>query len=173
MNDPNPQDDWQRQVDTINIQLKHLTKEPDSKPQDPTNSDKNDPPQESYYELLREAPDNYSFPYLSMQLKPDTQAALRQSTPLFEENTYTLHPGETLAAARRMPHLLDHDAAGKVTPSAQFGNHDSIFITSSFSTINNNAIGCQITVFSELPHTITCDALLADFKTLTPNRENM
>ena len=31
-----------------------------------------------------------------MQLKPDTQTAIRQATPLFAENTYTLQPGETL-----------------------------------------------------------------------------
>ena len=36
-----------------------------------------------------------TFPYLSMQLKPDTQTAIRQATPSFAENTYTLQPGET------------------------------------------------------------------------------
>ena len=55
-----------------------------------------------------------TFPYLSMQLKPDTQVIMRQATPLFAENTYTLQPGETLAIASRMPHLLDHDATGIV-----------------------------------------------------------
>ena len=58
-----------------------------------------------------------SFPYLSMQLKPDTQTSKRQATPLFAENTYTLPPVETLAIASRMPHLMDHDAIGIVTPS--------------------------------------------------------
>ena len=82
-----------------------------------------------------------TFPYLSMQLKPDTQVAIRQATPLFAESTYTLQPGETLAITSRMPHLLDHDATGIVTPSTQFEHHDSIFITSSLSTVNNNAIG--------------------------------
>ena len=109
-----------------------------------------------------------TFPYLSMQLKPDTQVAIRQATPLFAENKYTLQPGETLAIASRMPHLLDHDATGKVTQSLQFENHDSIFITSSLSTVNNNAIGYQIINFSELPYTITNDTQLADFKILTP-----
>ena len=106
-----------------------------------------------------------------MQLKPDTQVAIRQATPIFAENTYTLQPGETLAFASRMQHLLFHDATGIVTPSPQFENHDSIFITSSLSTVNNNAIGYQIINFSELPHTITCDTLLADFKILTPEQK--
>ena len=111
-----------------------------------------------------------TFPYLSMQLKPDTQTAIRQATPLFAENTYTLQPGETLAIASKMPHLMDHDATGIVTPSQQFENHDSIFITSSLSTVNNNAIGYQIINFSELPYTITFDTHLADFKILTPEQ---
>ena len=75
-----------------------------------------------------------TFPYLSMQLKPDTQTSIRPATPLFAENNYTLRPGETLAIASKMPHLMDHDATGIVTPSQQFGNHDSIFITASLST---------------------------------------
>ena len=33
-------------------------------------------------------------PYLSMQLKPDTQITMRQTTPLVAENTYTLQRGE-------------------------------------------------------------------------------
>ena len=111
-----------------------------------------------------------TFPNLSMQLKPDMQVPLRQATPLFAENTYTLQPGETLAIASRMPHLLDHDATGIVTPSPQFESHDSIFITSSLSTVNNNAIGYQIINFSELPYTIICDTHLADFKILTPEQ---
>ena len=109
-----------------------------------------------------------TFPYLSMQLKLDTQVAKRQATPLFAESTYTLQPGETLARACRMSHLRDHDATGIVTPSTQFEHHDSIFITSSLSTVNNNAIGYQIIRFSDLPYTITCDTHLADFKILTP-----
>ena len=111
-----------------------------------------------------------TFPYLSMQLKPDTQTAIRQATPLFAENTYTLRPGETLAIASKMPHLMDHNATGIVTPSQQFENHDSIFITASLSTVNNNAIDYQIINFSELPYTITIDTHLADFKILTPEQ---
>ena len=111
------------------------------------------------------------FPYLSMKLKQDSQVAIRQATPLLAKNTYTLQPGETLAIASRMPHLLDPDATGIVTPSPQFENHDSIFITSSLSTVNNNAIGYQIINFSELPHTITCDPRLTTaFKWQTINQ---
>ena len=113
---------------------------------------------------------NLTFPYLSMQLKPDMQVPLRQATPLFAENTYTLQPGETLPIASRMPNLLDHDATGTVTPSPQFESHDSILITSSLSTVNNNAIGYQIFIFSELPYTIICDTHSADFKILTPEQ---
>ena len=111
-----------------------------------------------------------TFPYLSMQLRPETQTSIRQALPLFAENTYTLQPGETLAVASKMPHLMDHDATGIVTPSPQFENHDSIFITASLSTVNNNAIGIQIINFSELQHTITLDTHLADFKILTPEQ---
>ena len=111
-----------------------------------------------------------TFPYLSMQLKPDTQITFRQATPLLAENTYTLQPGETLAIASRMPHLVDHDATGVVTPSPHFEHHDSIFITSSLSTVNNNAIGYQIIKSSELPYTIPLDTHLADFKILTPEQ---
>ena len=69
-----------------------------------------------------------------------------------------------------MPHLMDHDATGIVTPSQQFEIHDSIFITESLSTVNNNAIGYQIINVSELPYTITLDTHLADFKLLTPEQ---
>ena len=95
-----------------------------------------------------------TFQYLSRQLKPDTQVPLRQATPMFAENTYTLLPGETLAIASRKPHLLDHDATGIVSPSPQFEHYDSIFITLSLNTVNSNAIGYQSINFSELPYTI-------------------
>ena len=111
-----------------------------------------------------------TFLYLSTQLKPDTQTTIRQATPLFAENTYTLQPGETLAIASKMPHLMDHNATGILTPSQQFENHDSIFITASLSTVNNNSLGYQIINFSELPYTIICDTHLADFKILTPEQ---
>ena len=114
--------------------------------------------------------DILTFPYLSMQRNSDSQTAIRQVTPLSAENTYTLQPGETLAIASRRPHLLGHNATGIVTPSQQFENHDSIFITASLSNVNNNAIGYQIINFSELPQTITMDAHLADFKKITPKQ---
>ena len=69
-----------------------------------------------------------------------------------------------------MPHLMDHDATGIHTPSQQFENHDSIFITASLSSVNNNAIGYQIINFCELSYTITMDTHLADFKILTPEQ---
>ena len=65
---------------------------------------------------------------------------------------------------------MNHNATGIVTQSQQYENHDSIFITASLSTVNNNAIGYQIINFSELPHTITMDTHLADFKMLTPEQ---
>ena len=113
-----------------------------------------------------------TFPNLSMQLKPDAQIAIRQATPLFAKNTYTLQPGEKLAIASKMPHLMDHDATGIVTPSQQFESHNSIFITASLSTVNNMAIRYQIINFSELPYTITLDTHSADFKILTPEQIN-
>ena len=111
-----------------------------------------------------------TFPYLSMQLKPDTQTSKRQATPLFAENTYTLQPGETLAIASKMPHLMDHNATEIVTPSQQYENLDSMFITAPLSTVNNDAIGYQIINVFELPYTITMDTHLADFKILTPEQ---
>ena len=89
---------------------------------------------------------------------------------MFAENTYTLQPGETLAIASRMPHLMDYNPTGIVTPTQQYENHDSIFITASLSTVTNNAIGYQIINSSELPYTITMDTHLADFKILTPEQ---
>ena len=77
--------------------------------------------------------DILTFPYLSMQLKPDTQSSIRQATPLFAENTYSFLPVETLAFASQMPYLMDHNATGILTPSQQYENHDSIFITASLT----------------------------------------
>ena len=47
-----PQDDWQHQVETINIQLKQLTTEPDYTPQTHNHSDKDEPPQESLLMII-------------------------------------------------------------------------------------------------------------------------
>ena len=54
-----PQDDWQRQVDQINIQLEQITSQPDSTYSTSRHSDSSDMPQETYFEVLQDAPDNY------------------------------------------------------------------------------------------------------------------
>ena len=72
--------------------------------------------------------------------------------------------------ASRMPHLIDHDAAGIVTPSTHLEDHDTLFLVSSLCTVNNNAVGYQICNLSELPYTITTDTHLADFRVLTPEQ---
>ena len=69
-----------------------------------------------------------------------------------------------------MPHLIDHDATGIVTPSTHLEDHDTLFLVSSLCTVNNNAVGYQICNFSELPYTITTDTHLADFRVLTPEQ---
>ena len=111
-----------------------------------------------------------TFPHLSLQLKPEHNLPTRQSTPLLAEATYTLQPGETMLIASRMPHLIDHDATGIVTPSTHLEDHDTLFLVSSLCTVNNNAFGYQICNFSELPYTITTDTHLADFRVLTPEQ---
>ena len=110
-----------------------------------------------------------TFPHLPMQLKPELNLQLRQSTPLLAEATYTLQPGETMIIASRMPHLIDHDATDNVTPSAHLEDHDTLFLVSFLKMVNNNAdfwltIFCN---FSELPYTITTDTQLAHYRILT------
>ena len=46
-------------METINIQLKQLTTEPDYTPQTSTHTDSNEPAQESYYDFMRDSPDKY------------------------------------------------------------------------------------------------------------------
>ena len=92
-----------------------------------------------------------TFPYLSIQLRPDHTTNTRTTTPLLTETSYTLQPGETLAISSKMPHLIDHNATGIVTPSSHMGDHESIFITSSLSTVNNNAVGYQVINFLDMP----------------------
>ena len=46
-------------METINIQLKQLTTEPDSTPPTPEQSETPSTSPEQYYELLSDAPDNY------------------------------------------------------------------------------------------------------------------
>ena len=72
--------------------------------------------------------------------------------------------------ASRMPYLTDHDATSIVTPSAHLEDHDTLFLVSYICTVNNNAVGYQSCIFSELPYTITTDTHLADFRVLTPEQ---
>ena len=111
-----------------------------------------------------------TFPYLSMQLRPDHKTNTRTTTPLLTETSYTLQPGETLAISSKMPHLIDHNATGIVTPSSHMEDHESIFITSSLCTVNNNAVGYQVINFSEMPYTLPIDTHMTDFRFLTPEQ---
>ena len=103
-----------------------------------------------------------------MQLRPEDTTNSRVATSLLTETTYTLQPGETLAISSKMPHLIDHNATGIVTPSSPMEEHESIFITSSLSTVNNNAVGYQVINFSDMHYTLPVDTHMADFRVLTP-----
>ena len=105
-----------------------------------------------------------------MQLKPEHNLQALPTTPLLAESTYTLHPGQMLLIASRMTELADHDATGIVTPSAHLEEHDTLFLVSSLSIDNNNAVGYQICNFSELPIAITADSHLASFRVQTPEQ---
>ena len=111
-----------------------------------------------------------TFPYLSMQLKPETSHLPNAPTALVTEKQYTLYPNETLAIVVRMPHLIDHDATGIVQPSHHFDQHEAIFMASSLSTVNNDALTLQLINFTEAPYTITSDTHVADFTVLTPEQ---
>ena len=80
-------------MDTINIQLKQLTTESDYTPQ---THDNDEPPQESYYELMRDSPDKYfsentqTFP-VPTDNSPETQhpttfSCNEQKQPLSDED---------------------------------------------------------------------------------------
>ena len=105
-----------------------------------------------------------------MQLRPEHTTNTRVATPLSTETTYTLQPGETFAISSQMPHLIDHNATGIVTPSSHMEEHESIFITPSLSTVNNNAVGYQVINFSDMPYTHPVDTHMADFRVLTPEQ---
>ena len=91
-----PQDDWLRQVETINIQLKQLTTEPDYTPQTHNHSDNDEPPQESHYEHMRDAPDKYFSDNIQISPvptdkspeihRPITFTCNEQKQPLLDEN---------------------------------------------------------------------------------------
>ena len=111
-----------------------------------------------------------NLPYLSMQLTPENNQQLRASTALMTDQTYTVYPQETLAITLKMPHLLDHNATGILTPSSQFDVHDFIFIASSLSTVNNNALCLQISNVSDHPYNLATDSHIANFTVLTPEQ---
>ena len=111
-----------------------------------------------------------TFPYLSMQLRPEHTTNIRAAKPLLTETTFTLQPGETLAISNKMPHLIDHNSTGIVTPSSRMEDHGSIFITSSLKKVNNNAVGYQAINFSDMPYTLPIDTHMADFRVLTPEQ---
>ena len=75
-----------------------------------------------------------TFPYISVQLKHDTQTSIQQAIPLFAENTYTLQPDETLTIASRIPHLMDHDATGIVP------HHNNLKTTMAFSSLHHSVL---------------------------------
>ena len=111
-----------------------------------------------------------TIPYLSMQLRPEHTTNTCAATPLLTETTYTLQPGETLAISSKMPHLIDHNATGIVTPSSHMEERKSIYITSSLSTVNKSAAGCQVINFSDMPYTLPVDTHMADFRVITPEQ---
>ena len=76
-----------------------------------------------------------------MQLRPEHTTNTRAATLLLTETTYTLQPVETLAISSKMLHLIDHNATGIVTLSSLMEERESIFVTSSLSTVNNIAVG--------------------------------
>ena len=79
-------------------------------------------------------------------------------------------PGETFAISSEMPYLIDYNATGNVTPSSHMKDHESIFITSSLSTVNINAAVYKVINFSNMPQTFPTDTLMVDFKVLTPEQ---
>ena len=94
-----------------------------------------------------------------MQLKLEHNLQTRPTIPLLAEATYKLQSGETLLISSRMPHLIDHDETGIVTPSAHLEQCDTFFLVSSLSTVNNNAVKSQICNFLELPYTLPPEQL--------------
>ena len=105
-----------------------------------------------------------------MQLKPEHKQLCRPPTALITENQYTLYPAETLLITAKMPHLMDHDATGILTPSAQYDQHDTIFVVSTLSTVNNNAVAIQLTNSTDIPYTVPNETHIADFTVLSPEQ---
>ena len=105
-----------------------------------------------------------------MQLRPEHTTNTRVATPLLTETTYTIQPGENLANSSKMPHLINHNATRIVTPSSHMEEHESIFIASPLSTVNNNAVGYQVINFSDMPYTLPVDTHMAVFRVRTPEQ---
>ena len=109
---------------------------------------------------------NITFPYLSVHVRPKHTTNDRAATPLLTETTYTLQPGETLAISSKKPHLTHCNATGVVTLSSHMEDNETIFIISSLSTVNNNAVSYQVISFSDMPYTLSIDTHMADFRVL-------
>ena len=110
-------------------------------------------------------------PHLSMKLKLEQEQPCRSPSALItenQENQYTLYPAETLPITAKMPLLMDHDATGILTPSAQYDQHGTIFVVSTLCTVNNNAVAIQLTSFTDNPYTIPNYTHVADFTVLSP-----
>ena len=91
-------------METINIQLKRLTTEPDSTPPTPDQSETPSTSPDQYYELLRDAPDNY-FTQPTPQIQP-------QIDPIPETQhriiTIESQPPNSSCNEQKQP-LLDND----------------------------------------------------------------
>ena len=111
-----------------------------------------------------------TFPELSMQLRPGSPSNLRAPTALLAESQFDIQAQTTITVVTKMPHLLDHNASGILVPSAQFEDHDAIFVTSSLSTVRENSLLVQISNTSNSPYTVTSDTHLANFTVMPPEQ---
>ena len=107
-----------------------------------------------------------TFPYLSMQLKPESSQSQSTNSSDNGSPVYYMPTGDPCGSIKK-PHLLDHDAIGILTPSTLYENHDSIFVTSALNTVNNNALSLQIINFINTFYTNGSDEHLADFTVLS------
>ena len=122
------QDDWQRQVETINIQLKQLTTEPDYTLQTVTHSDNNELPQESYYELMKDAPDKYFSDNI-------------QTSPVPTDKPPEIHQPSSFSCNEQKQPLLDDDISNHI----QFGQERNLsYLPMSTSLTRNGNATCII-----------------------------
>ena len=70
-------------MESINIQLKQLTTEPDSTPPTPEPSETPNTSPDQYYKLLRDAPDNY---FEQPTPQPPTSSCNEQKQPLLNDD---------------------------------------------------------------------------------------